>query len=176
MADSPTPDAIPVDAAASELDALRARLDAAEQHVNNYKLLVADFDNMRKRLTRDAEAQKKYAAESLMRDLLTALDNLDRALAAAKKAGDAGPLVVGVSATATQFLDVLRRYGVTKIDCPPGTPFDPNVHEAVTQVPTNDYEPGSVAQVVQQGYLLHDRVLRPAAVIVSAAPPAGSPD
>lgn len=162
-------DAFPIDPPAGDADPLRARLDAAEQQVNNYKLLVADFENARKRLTRDAEAQKKYAAESLARDLLTALDNLDRALVAAKKAGDAGPLVAGVSATATQFLDVLRRYGVTKIECGPGTPFDPNVHEAVTQQPAGEVEPGQIVQVVQQGFMLHDRVLRPACVIVAAS-------
>src|SRR5947208_2303138 len=158
---------------AAELDAVRAKLDATEQQLSNYKLALADHENARKRLTRDAEVQKKYATESLARDLLTALDNLDRALAAAKQAGESGPLVTGVSATASQFLDVLRRHGVTRIEVTPGTPFDPNRHEAVMQQPTNDYDPGQVVQVVQQGFLLHDRVLRPAVVVVASVPPAG---
>ena len=156
-----------------EVDALRAKLDATEQELGNYKLRLADFENARKRLLRDSETQKKYATESLVRDLLTALDNLERALVAARKAGDAGPLVAGVSATASQFLDVLRRHGVTRIDCAAGSGFDPNIHEAVTQQPTNDFEPGQVVDVVQQGFMLHDRVLRPVSVIVAAAPPAG---
>ena len=160
----------------TELDAVRAKLDATEQQLNNYKLALADHENARKRLARDAEVQKKYATEALARDLLTALDNLDRALAAAKQAGESGPLVAGVSATAGTFLDVFRRHGVTRIEVGPGTPFDPNRHEAVMQQPTNDYDPGQVVQVVQQGFLLHDRVLRPAVVVVASEPPAGGSD
>ena len=75
--------------------------------------------------------------------------------------------------TVSWMLDVLRRHGVTRIEVPPGAPFDPTVHEAVTQLPTNDHPPGTVAQVLQSGFLLHDRVLRPAGVAVAAEPPAG---
>jgi molecular chaperone GrpE len=157
----------------SELDALRARLDAAEQQLGNYKLVVADYENARKRAARDADLVKKYASEGLARDLLGALDNLDRALDASKKAGDTGPLATGVAATASQFLDVLKRHGVTKIECGPGTAFDPNLHDAVMQQPTNDHAPGEVVQVLGAGFLLHDRVLRPATVIVATAPPEG---
>ena len=168
MSDTPTTDT------AAEFDMLRAKLEANQQELDNYKLRLADFENARKRLLRDSEAQKKYAAESLTRDLLTPLDNLDRALAAARTAGESGPLVTGVSATASQFLDVLKRHGVTRIDCAPGAGFDPHIHEAVTQQPTNDFEPGQVVMVVQQGFKLHDRVLRPASVIVAAAAPGGN--
>ena len=157
----------------SDLDAVRAKLEATEQQLANFKLVAADYENARKRMVRDAEAFRKYAAEGLVKDLLTPLDNLDRALAAAKAAGDQGPLAVGVAATASQLLDALRRHGVTRIEVGPGTAFDPNVHEAVSQQPTNDFEPGQVVLVVGQGFQLHDRVLRPAAVIVASAPPAG---
>src|SRR5438874_6906599 len=104
MADTDTN--IPVDSP-SEAAALRQKLEATEQQLNNFKLLAADYENARKRTVRDAEVAKKYAAEPLVKDLLSALDNLDRALAAAKQAGDTGPLVAGVSATFTQLLDVL---------------------------------------------------------------------
>lgn len=154
---------------AAELDALRGKLEATERDLNNYKLRLADYENARKRLLLAAEAERKYAYEPLVKDLLPALDNLDRALEAAKKAGDGGPLVAGVSATATQLLDALRRHGVTRIECNPGDPFDPNRHQAVMQQPTKDFEPGQVVQVVQQGFMLHDRVLRPASVVVAAA-------
>lgn len=167
--DTTNPDSIPVDGAAVELDGLRTKLEAAERDLNNYKLRLADYENARKRLLQSAETDKKYAAETLARDLLSALDNLDRALDAARKAGDTGPLVAGVSATASQFLSVLGRHGVTRIECKPGDAFDPHRHEAVMQQPTKDYAPGSVVQVVQPGFLLHDRVLRPATVIVAAA-------
>lgn len=157
----------------SDLDAVRAKLEATEQQLATFKLAVADYENARKRMVRDAEVFKRYAAEGLVKDLLTPLDNLDRALAAAKAAGDAGPLAVGVAATASQMLDTLRRHGVSRIEVGPGIPFDPHVHEAVSQQPTNDFEPGQVVLVVSQGFTLHDRVLRPAAVVVAAAPPAG---
>ena len=152
---------------ASELDSVRTKLAATEQELNNYKLRLADFENARKRLLRDAEVERKYAAEPFARDLLAALDNLDRALEAAKAAGDTGPLAMGVAATVTQILDVLRRHGVKMIDCGPGTVFDPNLHQAVMQQPTAEFEPGQVVQVLQQGFMIHDRVLRPTSVIVA---------
>ena len=159
----------PIDIGTSELDELRAKLEAAERDLSNHKLQLAEYVNARKRLVQSAETDKKYANESLVKDLLTALDNLDRALDAAKKAGDTGPLAIGVSATANQFLDVFRRYGVNKIETNPGDAFDPNRHEAVMQQPARDIEPGHIALVLQQGFLLHDRVLRPATVIVASA-------
>src|SRR5688572_23634822 len=95
-----TPDAPPEEPdPAAELAAVRARLDATEQELNNYKLKLADFDNARKRMVRDAEVERKYATEPLAAALLPGLDNLDRALEAAKRAGDTGPLATGVAAT-----------------------------------------------------------------------------
>ncbi len=165
MPDTDTDDTLPIDA---EGDSVRKRLEAAERQIGDYKMLVADFENARKRTARDAEQSRKYASEGLARDLLAALDNLDRALDAAKQAGDGGPLAAGVSATASQMLDVLRRHGVTKIDIGPGSPFDPNHHQAVMQQPSTAVPPGSVLHVLQQGFMLHDRVLRPASVVVAS--------
>jgi molecular chaperone GrpE len=165
MPDETTPDAPPADA---ELAAVRAKLDATEQELNNYKLKLADFDNARKRLLRDAEVERRYATEPLARDLIAALDNLDRALDAANRAGDTGPLATGVSATANQFLDALKRHGIVRIECAPGAAFDPNLHQAVMQKPGTEFEPGQVVQVLQQGFMIHDRVLRPATVIVAS--------
>lgn len=159
---------IDLNAPAGEADELRKKLAAAEQDLANHKLQLAEYVNARKRLLQAAEVEKKYLAEPIAKDLLGALDNLDRALDAAKKAGDTGPLAVGVSATATQFLDVLRRHGVNKIEIKPGDPFDPNRHEAVMQQPAEGIESGHIAIVLQQGFLLHDRVLRPATVIVAS--------
>ena len=161
-----TPDAPPV--ADAELAAVRAKLDATEAELNNYKLKLADFDNARKRMLRDAEVARKYATEPLARDLIEALDSLDRALDAANRAGDTGPLAAGVSATAAKFLDALKRHGVTRIECAPGAVFDPNLHEAVSQQPGTAFPPGAVAQVLQHGFLIHDRVLRPASVVVAS--------
>lgn len=157
--EAPNVDAPPSDSA--------AKLAAAEKQLHDYKLVVSDYENARRRAARDAEVAKKYVVEPLARDLLGALDNLDRALEAAKKNGDAGPLATGVAATASQFLAVLQRHGVTRMEVAPGTPFDPNLHEAVMEQPSADLPPGSVVQVLQSGYQLHDRVLRPASVIVA---------
>jgi molecular chaperone GrpE len=153
---------------ASEAAALRSKLEAAEAELNNYKLRLADFDNARKRLLRDAETDRKYAAEAVLKDLLPALDTLDRALAAAKQANDTGPLATGVAATAAQVLDALKRHGATRIECEPGAPFDPNRHQAVMEQPGTQFAPGCVVQVLAHGFVLHDRVLRPATVIVSS--------
>jgi molecular chaperone GrpE len=153
--------------------ALQAKLDQLEQQVADYKLLLADHQNAARRLKDDADRQRRYATEPVMKDLLTVYDNLELAAKAAEKAGDSGPMAKGVAATINLFLDVLKRHGVTRIDVAPGAPLDPNVHQAVMTQPTNDFEPGEVAFVTQQGFLLHDRVLRPASVIVASEPPAG---
>jgi molecular chaperone GrpE len=165
MADEPT--TTPA-ADSSELVATRAKLEATEQELSNYKLKLADFDNARKRLLRDVETERKYAVEPIVRDLLSAFDNLERALDAAKQANDTGPLATGVAVTANQFLDVLKRHGITRVACEPGNAFDPNLHQAVMQQPHAEFQPGHVIQVLQHGFLLHDRVIRPATVIVSA--------
>lgn len=154
--------------------ALQAKVDQLEKQASDYKLLIADLQNSMRRLTQDADRQRKYAVEGVARDLLTGMDNLDRALEAAKKAGEAGPLAQGVSATVALFLDILKRYGVTRIDVAAGSAFDPNLHQAVMEQPTNDHPPGAVTAVLQSGFLLHDRVLRPASVIVASEPPAGN--
>jgi molecular chaperone GrpE len=158
-------DPIPLD---PPTDPMVAELEKAQRQIADYKSLVADFDNSRKRLVQDAERQRKYAHEPLARDLLTALDNLDRAVDAATKAKEGGHLIDGVKATISLFHDILKRHGVTKMDVGPGSEFDPNQHQAVSQVPSDQVLPGAVVQVLQNGFMIHDRVLRPAAVIVAA--------
>lgn len=154
-----------------DLDALRGRAEKAEQERSEFKDLLqrtqADFLNYQKRVQRDFQQDLKFAHKGLANDLLAALDNLDRATAAAKQAGETGPLVQGVAMVQAQFLDVLKRHGITRIEAL-GQPFDPNVHEAVMQQPSASQPPGSVLQVLEQGFLIHDRVLRPAKVIVAA--------
>jgi molecular chaperone GrpE len=165
MEDQPAP--------TTEAVALQAKVDQLERQIGDYKGLIAEFENARKRLAADADRQRKYSAEPLARDLLTVMDNLDWAARAAEKVGDAGPLAKGVNATITLFLDVLKRHGIARIEIEPGMAFDPNRHQAVSQVPTNDHPPGSVVQVMQNGFVLHDRIVRPASVIVAGEAPAG---
>lgn len=165
------------DAAPDQLTALREQLVAAEkardEYLNLAKSVRADFENYQIRASRNQAEERRYAQMPLAHDLLGPMDNLDRAIAAGEKAGEKGPLVQGVNMVVSQLLDVLRRHGITRIEAE-GQPFDPNLHQAVMQLPaTGDQLPGTVVQVLEQGYLIHDRVLRPARVAVSAAPEPG---
>jgi molecular chaperone GrpE len=158
---------------AREVATLKGLLQTAEQARDEYLALAkqtrADFENYQKRNARDLATERRYAQAPLAGDLLPALDNLDRAIASASQAGDKGPLVQGVAMVQSQLLDVLRRHGITRIDAQ-GRPFDPNLHQAVMQQPSNEVPPQTVLQVLEQGYMLHERVLRPARVVVSMPP------
>jgi molecular chaperone GrpE len=150
-----------------EFVSLKEKLAKAEQQKDDMLRTLAEYDNSRKRAARELENDLKFAHSKLAGDLITALDNLDRALAAAKLAGDKGPLFQGVQATQSQVLDVFKRHGITPIESQ-GQPFDPNKHQAVSMVPSKECPPNTVVQVLQQGFMIHDRVLRPAAVIIAA--------
>jgi molecular chaperone GrpE len=166
-ADSPEDEA--ATAVLEDLETLRARAQAAEREraelLDLLKRTRADFENYQKRALRDLAEERRYAHGSLALDLLPVLDNFDRAVAAANKAGESGPLMQGVAMVQTQLLDLLRRHGITPIDAE-GKPFDPNVHQAVMQQPAN-VPANTVLQVLEKGFKIHDRVLRPAKVIVS---------
>ena len=157
----------------TEAEDLKARLQLAERQRDEYldlaKQTRADFENYQKRAARDLATERRFAQTPLAGDLLPALDNLERALAVAKQTGDSGALAQGVAMVQSQLLDALRRHGVTRIEAQ-GQPFDPNLHQAVMQQPSKDHPPQTVLQVLEQGYQIHDRVLRPARVVVSAAP------
>ncbi|HEX4590167.1 MAG TPA: nucleotide exchange factor GrpE [Gemmataceae bacterium] len=147
------------------------RLAASERQLEDTVALLkqtqADFENYQKRAAREWDSERKYAASPLARDLLPALDNLQRAMDAAKQVGESGPLVQGVAATQAQIIQILGRHGITPIEAQ-DQPFDPNKHEAVMQKPSADHPPGTVVQVLQSGFMIHDRVLRPASVVVSS--------
>jgi|SRR5579871_4418906 len=155
------------------LETLRTRLQTAEQKRDEYLDLAqrtrADFENYQKRMKRDLAEERRYAQMPLAGELLSAMDNLERATTAAEQAGEKGPLVQGVAMVHTQLLDILRRHGVTRIEAM-GQPFDPNQHQAVMQQPSKEHPPMTVVQVLEPGYMIHERVLRPARVAVSTAP------
>jgi molecular chaperone GrpE len=146
------------------------RLAASERQLEDTVALLkqtqADFENYQKRAARERESERRYAVAPLARDLLPALDNLQRAMDAAKQVGESGPLVQGVAATQAQIVQILGRHGITPIEAQ-DQPFDPNKHEAVMQRPSADHPPGTVVQVLQTGFQMHDRILRPASVAVS---------
>jgi molecular chaperone GrpE len=149
-----------------DLESLRARASERDQFLNLLQRTQADFENYQKRNQREREQERRYYVSNLAGDLLPVLDNLERATAAAQQAGEQGPLVQGVALVQSQFLDILKRHGVTRIDAQ-GKPFDPNLHQAVMQQPAPDQPPNTVVQVLEPGYVIHDRVLRPAKVAVS---------
>jgi molecular chaperone GrpE len=131
----------------------------------------AEMDNLRKRTERDKEDTAKYAISKFAREVLAIGDNLQRATAAVPAgAADADPalraLVDGVSMTEREFVNVLERNGVKRLD-PAGEPFNPHQHQAMIEIEQPDVAPGTVVQVYAPGYVLEDRVLRPAMVVVA---------
>ncbi|MEZ6065875.1 MAG: nucleotide exchange factor GrpE [Planctomycetaceae bacterium] len=127
----------------------------------------AELDNFRKRSTRERDEERRYAQLSFVRELLPVLDNLHRAIDAASKGGTIDDLRQGVEMVANQAREMLVRFQVEPIPAL-GEAFDPNIHEALTQIPSADHPPMTVLQEVEPGYKLHDRVIRPAKVIVSS--------
>lgn len=145
--------------------ALQAR---AEENWNKYLRAAAELENVRKRAARDVESARKFALERFATELLAVRDSFEMGLAAAGQA-DAESLLEGSRATLKQLASTMERFGVSEID-PQGEPFDPAVHEAMTTQPSTEVEPGTVVTVFQKGYLLNGRLLRPARVVVAAAP------
>lgn len=135
----------------------------------------AELENFRRRVQKEATESAKYSALPFIRDLLPGIDNLHRALDAAEQSGDTANLIEGIKMVASQFTDVLKNQKVQTI-VPDGEAFDPNLHEALAQVPSVDHEPMTVMQVIESGYQIHDRVIRPAKVMVSCAPPEPAAD
>lgn len=151
------------------------RLAAAEAEIaklkDSYLRALAETENVRRRAARDTADAGKYAITAFARDLLAVADNLRRALDAVEpQARSADPaldaLVAGVEITEKSLLGVFERYGITPIEAA-GLPFDPNVHEAMFEIPDDSVPTGTVVSVVEQGYRIHDRPLRPARVGVS---------
>ena len=121
-----------------------------------------------KRLRKEMEDERRYALMPLVADLLPVVDNLGRAITAAEKNADVAGLLEGVKLVAQQFETALERHQCKRIEAL-GMPFDPNVHAAILQQPSAEQPPNTVVLVAQEGYQLHDRVVRPAQVIVSKA-------
>lgn len=164
------PDTAP-DASSDELSLLKQQLADAESRAAQARdaqmRALAEVDNIRKRAERDIAAGLKFGNEKLLGDLLSVADSLELGLQAAR-APDARieKLVEGMTLTHRQLGAALEKYGAVPID-PAGQPFDPNLHEAVSTVAVADVPPNQVVSVMQKGYRLHDRLLRPAVVMVS---------
>jgi molecular chaperone GrpE len=142
---------------------LELRLREAEESLLR---TVAEGENFKKRLQREKEEQTRYANEALMRELLPVIDNLERALQHSEIGSDQESVVQGISMTLKGFADALGKFGCSPIEAV-GKPFDPNFHEAVAQEENSELEPNTVIRELQKGYVLRDRLLRPAMVVVS---------
>jgi molecular chaperone GrpE len=178
----------------SGADALRAELQVKEQlleesiaraqamaqrlaEANDLRLrAVADLENYKRRAAREREEVQKFGIEKLLGELIPVLDNFDRALEATAAGGDLGSFAEGVRMNRRLFEDTLGKFGVKGFSAV-GEPFDPRVHEAVQQVESAAFAPNVVAQELVRGYMLHERLVRPALVVVSSGPgPAGDTD
>jgi molecular chaperone GrpE len=155
------------DISPEEIDALRKQAAERDQFRELALRTRAEFENYQKRNQKERDQERRYWYAPLVLDLLPVFDNLERTLAAANQSGEQGALVQGVAMVQNQFLDMLKRHGITRIEAD-GTRFDPHVHQAVVQQPSPDHEPGTVLQVLEHGFMNHDRVLRPAKVMVSS--------
>lgn len=131
--------------------------------------LYADMDNMRKRLIREKEEAVKFASENVLKDLLPSLDNLDLAISYGKNNSVCKDLLTGIEMTKKQLLETLEKHGLRGVG-KEGEAFDPQFHEAMSQEERDDMEPNHITHLFQKGYLLKDRLLRPAKVVVSKIP------
>jgi len=155
-----------------EIVRLRLQLNAKEEEAKNnydrYIRQVAELDNFKKRAAREREENSRYANENLVRDLLPVIDNLERAIAHGSDNANGKPLVEGVDMVLKGFLDTLSKHGVQPVAAV-GLAFDPAQHEALAQVESTEHQPNIVIEQHQKGYLMRDRLLRPALVTVSKA-------
>lgn len=150
-------------------EALAAKGQEAATNWDKYLRERADLENYRKRVQREKEEILKYGNEQFIVEILPALDNLERAVAHANEES-LSPVIEGVKLTANLLLSTLKKFGVTPVETPPGTPFDPAFHQAMAQVESAEQQPNTVVSEFQKGYLLNDRLIRPAMVTVAVAP------
>lgn len=152
----------------AELAELQAMRELAAANHDRYLRAVAELDNVRKRAARDVEKARRYGLERLAQALLPVIDSLEAGLASAEQA-TAESLLDGKRATMRLMNSALEQVGIKELD-PHGEPFDPALHEAMAVAPSDNAEPGTVIEVFQKGYSIHDRLLRAARVVVAGEP------
>ena len=167
----------------AEIDPSESTEDQEEQTVNEVEELQqklstlgeqllreqAEMQNVRRRAQRDVESAHKFALEKFVTELLSVVDNLERAIGAIDAEDDSQKAVAeGLELTLKTFIDVLTKHSVEPVD-PEGQPFDADLHQAVSMVPNAEVEPNTVINVFQKGYTLNDRLIRPAMVVVSTS-------
>ena len=164
-----TAEATPEDALERDVEQIYEKAKKADEYLQLAQRTKADFENYRKRAVRETAAAQERGVAKLAKELLPAVDNLDRALEAAQHDGDNGAstLVSGIKLVHADVLAALSRAGIERFE-PKGEQFDPQRHEAIAQQPVEGATPGTIVEVYQRGYLLGDFVIRPARVVVAA--------
>ena len=164
-ADTSAPKSASLDA--EQLEKKLSQLEAQKKEADEkYLRAYAEFENFKKRIAKEQSDLNRYANEQLLKALLPVLDNLARAINHSKESRNLDKLIEGLELTEKEFVSVLNKFGVTPIESL-GQPFDPVHHQAMLQVETDDQEENTVVEEFQRGYLLHDRILRPALVSVA---------
>ena len=169
-AEGPPASPPPPAGAADPQKQLEAKTREAADLLDQLKRVAAEYSNYQKRMHRNLEEEKHLALRSLVLDLLPALDNLDRALATAREPPGCQSLLEGVTLVHQQLLSALAKHGIQPIDAAGGGAFDPEHHEAVACVPSQEHPKDAVIEQLQRGYQLHGRTIRPAHVAVSGGP------
>jgi molecular chaperone GrpE len=156
-----------------EVEDLKKKLEEKEKEVkenyDRFLRMAADLENYKRRAVKEKEDYVKFSNEDLIKAILPFIDNLERAVNHAEKVSDSGVMIEGVRLTIQQILQALNKFGLSPFESV-GKPFDPAVHEAMLVVETEQHEPNQVLEEFQKGYLLCDRLLRPASVAVSKLP------
>jgi molecular chaperone GrpE len=159
--------------AKNDLEESKRLIEEKDRLISEYEDLLkrkqAEFENFRKRALRDIEENKKYANAEMVLDVITIMDNFDRAVEAAAAAKDFDGLLEGIIMIERQFRDMLeKKYGVQKIEAV-GKEFDPNLHDAIMMEESSEYEEDTVVEDFQKGYIMYDRLIRPSKVKVAKA-------
>jgi molecular chaperone GrpE len=174
----PDGDVIPVEVEPPAEPDIEAKLASLEKdkkdNWDRYLRAAADLENLRKRQRREIDDAKLESKGRVLKEMLPVVDNLERAIEHATNQAGTNPIVEGVQLVLRQFLTAFERLDVTPIEAA-GQPFDPNLHEAISQM-ESEAPPGTVVQVLQRGYKSGDRLLRPALVVVAKSKPAPVPD
>ena len=156
-----------------EIEELKKKLEEkekeAKENYDRFLRMAADLENYKKRAAKEKEDYVKFANEDLIKAILPFIDNLERAVNHAEKVSDTGVMIEGVRLTIQQILQALNKFGLSSFESV-GKPFDPAMHEAMLVVETDQHEPNQVLEEFQKGYLLNNRLLRPATVSVSKLP------
>jgi len=160
---------VPLSEPAEVEQALSAKAEEIQALQDKYLRLAAEFDNYKRIAARDQREQAKFANEQVLKELLPVIDNLERAIGHSKNSSGSDGLIQGVELTLKQFIETLGKFGVKPIQSV-GNGFDPSRHQAVAHVKSPGAAENTVVEEYQKGYLLHDRILRPAMVAVAAGP------